>query len=60
MLCLRGSNFGFAVFGEQIIEGVQAAGGGNSVTSVPQQPDIIPLKEVEKHAILVAMRRLGV
>jgi hypothetical protein len=37
-------------------------GGGNklSVTSVPQQPDIIPLKEVEKHAILVAVRRLGV
>jgi hypothetical protein len=22
MLCLRGSNFGFAVFGEQIIEGI--------------------------------------
>ena len=39
---------------------VQATGGENSVTSVPQQPDIIPLKEVEKHAILVAVRRLGV
>jgi len=41
-------------------EGVQATGGGNSVTSVPQQPDIIPLKEVEKHAILVAVKRLAV
>jgi len=41
-------------------EGVQATGRGNSVTSAPQQPDIIPLKEVEKHAILVAVRRLGV
>ena len=30
------------------------------MTSVPQQPDIIPLKEVEKHAILVAVKRLGV
>ena len=39
---------------------VQATGGENSVTSVPQQPDIIPLKEVEKHAILVAVKRLGV
>ena len=39
---------------------VQATGGENSVASVPQQPDIIPLKEVEKHAILVAVKRLGV
>ena len=39
---------------------VQATGGENSVTSVPQQPDIIPLKEVEKQAILVAVKRLGV
>jgi len=30
------------------------------VTSAPQQPDIIPLKEVEKHAILAAVKRLGV
>ena len=41
-------------------EGVQATGLGNSVTSAPQQPDIIPLKELEKQAILVAVRRLGV
>ena len=30
------------------------------MTSAPQQPDIIPLKEVEKHAILAAVKRLGV
>jgi len=41
-------------------DGVQATGGGNSVTSAPQPSDIIPLKEVEKHAILVAVKRLGV
>src|SRR6266571_1674582 len=41
-------------------EGVQATGLGNSVTSAPQPSDIIPLKEVEKHAILVAVKRLGV
>ena len=41
-------------------EGVQATGLGNTVTSAPQPSDIIPLKEVEKHAILVAVKRLGV
>jgi Bacterial regulatory protein, Fis family len=34
--------------------------GGNSGTSVPQPPDIIPLKEVEKHAILAAVKQLGI
>ena len=47
---------------EGVVEGVagQATGRGNSMTSAPQPPDIIPLKELEKHAILVAVRRLGV
>ena len=47
---------------EGCVEGVagQATGRGNSMTSAPQPPDIIPLKELEKHAILVAVRRLGV
>src|SRR5207248_8213900 len=43
---------------EGVVEGVagQATGRGNSMTSAPQPPDIIPLKELEKHAILVAVR----
>src|SRR5437016_9602798 len=47
---------------EGVVEGVagQATGRGNSMTSAPQPSDIIPLKEVEKHAILVAVKRLGV
>ena len=47
---------------EGCVEGIasQATGRGNSMTSAPQPPDIIPLKELEKHAILVAVRRLGV
>jgi len=47
---------------EGVVQGVasRATGRGNSVTSAPQQPDIIPLKELEKQTILVAVRRLGV
>src|SRR5207237_9953857 len=36
------------------------AGRGNSASAAALLPDISPLKALEKHAILVAVRRLGV